>query len=247
MNMKRPEPFMFEEGERAVLLLHGFTGHSGDVRMLGRYLQRKGYTTYAPIYRGHGKGPENLTEGSKEAWWEDVKEAYQFLRNKGYDKIAVAGLSLGGVLSLKLTYNAPVKGVVTMCTPIILDENHRLDEGFRYYATQYKKSDGIAEDEIKGVVDKLVEKSAPLFTEISELIIEVKGELETIYTPTFVVQAKDDHIINTDSANHIYDTVECDDKEIKWYEEAGHAITLGPKKAEVHEDIYNFLESLNWD
>ncbi|RLY51627.1 carboxylesterase, partial [Staphylococcus epidermidis] len=41
MQIKLPKPFFFEEGKRAVLLLHGFTGNSADVRQLGRYLQKK--------------------------------------------------------------------------------------------------------------------------------------------------------------------------------------------------------------
>jgi hypothetical protein len=36
-------------------LLHGFTGNSSDVRQLGRFLQKKGYTSYAPQYEGHAK------------------------------------------------------------------------------------------------------------------------------------------------------------------------------------------------
>lgn len=40
MQIKKPEPFTFEAGDRAVLLLHGFTGHSADVRMLGRFLKK---------------------------------------------------------------------------------------------------------------------------------------------------------------------------------------------------------------
>ena len=32
-----PRPFTFEAGPRAVFLLHGFTGNSADVLMLGRY------------------------------------------------------------------------------------------------------------------------------------------------------------------------------------------------------------------
>ncbi|GAA3319729.1 hypothetical protein GCM10020331_027810 [Ectobacillus funiculus] len=48
MKVGAPKPFTFEAGERAVLLLHGFTGHSADVRMLGRYLEGKGYTCHAP-------------------------------------------------------------------------------------------------------------------------------------------------------------------------------------------------------
>lgn len=42
MQIKLPKPFFFEEGKRAVLLLHGFTGNSSDVRQLGRFLQKRG-------------------------------------------------------------------------------------------------------------------------------------------------------------------------------------------------------------
>ena len=57
MQIKLPKPFFFEEGKRAVLLLHGFTGNSSDVRQLGRFLQKKGYTSYAPQYEGHAAPP----------------------------------------------------------------------------------------------------------------------------------------------------------------------------------------------
>ena len=51
MKVKAPQPFTFGEGKRAVLLLHGFTGNSADVRMLGRFLEKKGYTCHAPIIK----------------------------------------------------------------------------------------------------------------------------------------------------------------------------------------------------
>ena len=41
MQIKLPQPFFFEEGKRAVLLLHGFTGNSSDVRQLGDAYRRK--------------------------------------------------------------------------------------------------------------------------------------------------------------------------------------------------------------
>ena len=46
-----------------MLLLHGFTGNSADVRQLGRYLQ-KGYTSYAPQYEGHAAPPEEILKSS---------------------------------------------------------------------------------------------------------------------------------------------------------------------------------------
>ena len=40
MQIKLPQPFFFQEGKRAVLLLHGFTGNSSDVRQLGRFYKK---------------------------------------------------------------------------------------------------------------------------------------------------------------------------------------------------------------
>ncbi|MFL6516850.1 MAG: carboxylesterase, partial [Bacillus sp. (in: firmicutes)] len=34
MKVVIPKPFTFKGGKRAILLLHGFTGNSADVRML---------------------------------------------------------------------------------------------------------------------------------------------------------------------------------------------------------------------
>lgn len=56
MKLVLPKPFTFEGGKRAVLLLHGFTGNSADVRMLGRFLEKKAIlvmprTTKATEYR----------------------------------------------------------------------------------------------------------------------------------------------------------------------------------------------------
>src|SRR6056297_724630 len=104
MKIANPKPFTFEAGDRAVLLLHGFTGHSADVRMIGRYLEKKGYTSHAPIYKGHGVPPEELVQTGPKDWWQDVQAGLKHLKDKGYEKIAVVGLSLGGVFSLKLGY-----------------------------------------------------------------------------------------------------------------------------------------------
>lgn len=246
MKIKKPQPFTFEEGERAVLLLHGFTGHTADVRMLGRFLQKKGYTTHAPIYRGHGDTPEALLPVHASEWWDDVKHAYTHLKELGYQKIAVAGLSLGGVLGLRLAYSEMTKGVISMCAPMFFDNSSQLTKGFQIYARQYKQAEGKDNETIDMEIQQLLEQSTPLFNELGDTITDVKNHIDQIYTPTFVVQAEDDQMINTDSANYIYDNVECDQKQIRWYQDAGHAITLGKKKEEVHEDIYQFLESLDW-
>lgn len=41
MKVVAPKSFTLEGGKRAVLLLHGFTGSTKDVKRLGQYLQKK--------------------------------------------------------------------------------------------------------------------------------------------------------------------------------------------------------------
>ncbi|WP_249871249.1 alpha/beta hydrolase [Oceanobacillus saliphilus] len=246
MKIKQPKPFTFEAGPRAVLLLHGFTGHSADVRMLGRFLEKKGYTSHAPIYRGHGLPPEELIHTNPDQWWEDVKKGLYHLKQLGYEEIAVAGLSLGGVLGLKLAYSENIKAMIPMCAPMFYDNETELSQAFRMFAKEYKQLEQMDDATITEEVALLVENSKDLFVELGKTITDVKKNVDTIYTPVFVVQARKDQIINTESATYIYENVESDQKDIKWYEESGHVITLGKEKEQLHEDIFQFLEGLDW-
>ena len=247
MRIKLPQPFFFEGGKRAVLLLHGFTGNSADVRMLGRFLETKGYTCHAPHYKGHGVPPEELVTTGPSDWWKDVMMAYDFLKSKGYDEIAVAGLSLGGVFSLKLGYTVPIKGIVPMCAPMYIKSEEVMYEGVLQYARDYKKYEGKSPEEIEFEMNKFVETPMNTLRALQDLIADVRNHIDHIYAPTFVVQARHDKMINIDSANIIYNTIESPVKEIKWYEESGHVITLDKERNQLHEDVFHFLEGLDWN
>ncbi|MEK3937397.1 carboxylesterase [Sporosarcina sp. FSL W7-1349] len=246
MRFAIPKPFFFEKGKRAVLLLHGFTGNSADVRMFGRFLERKNYTSLAPHYKGHGVPPEELIKTGPDEWWQDVVNGYNQLKDAGYDEIAVIGLSLGGVFSLKVGYNMPVKGIATMCAPMSMRTTDLMYEGVLKYAREYKRFEGKSEEEIEKEVEALEQKSMPSLADLRELVYDVRDHVDHIYAPLFVVQATQDDVIDPDSANVIYENAESVDKHIKWYEESGHVITLGPEKEQLHEDLFEFLESLDW-
>jgi carboxylesterase len=246
MRIVPPKPFTFEAGKRAVLLLHGFTGSTADIRILGRFLEKKGYTSHAPQYKGHGVPPEELVHTGPSDWWQDVLKGYEFLKEKGYNEIAVAGLSLGGVFSLKLGYTVPVKGIVPMCAPMFIKSEEVMYNGVVDYAKEYKRFEGKAEDQIEKEIEAFKETPMGTLASLQNMIAEVKNNIDMIYAPTFVVQARNDHMINTESANIIYNEIESDYKDLKWYEESGHVITLDKEKEQLHEDVLSFLEELDW-
>ncbi|AFJ63556.1 alpha/beta hydrolase family protein [Bacillus sp. CN2] len=246
MKIVTPKPFTFKGGDKAVLLLHGFTGNTADVRMLGRYLNERGYTCHAPQYKGHGVPPEELVHTGPEDWWKDVMDGYEYLRSEGYENIAACGLSLGGVFSLKLGYTVPIKGIVPMCAPMHIKSEEVMYEGVLSYARNYKKFEGKQPEQIEKEMKEFEKTPMNTLKSLQELIADVRKNVDMIYSPTFVVQARHDHMINTESANIIYNEVETDDKQLKWYEESGHVITLDKERDLVHQDVYEFLEKLDW-
>lgn len=246
MKVKLPEPFFFKGGDRAVLCLHGFTGNSADCRMLARYLEKRGYTCYGPQYKGHGVPPEELVQYGPDDWWEDVIEAYNYLKEQGYQQIAAVGLSLGGVFSLKLGYTVPIKGIVSMCAPMYIKSEEVMYQGVLEYAREYKRRIGKTAEEIEAEMAEFAKTPMKTLKALQGLITEVRDNVDMIYAPTFVVQARHDEMINTDSANIIYDNVESTIKKIKWYEESSHVITLDKERDQLHEDVYQFLEQLDW-
>ncbi|MGG2025686.1 carboxylesterase [Gottfriedia sp. S16(2024)] len=246
MRVTMPKPFTFEGGDRAVLLLHGFTGHSADVRMLGRFLEKQGYTCHAPHYKGHGVPPDELVHTGPEDWWKDVMEAYQFLKDKGHQKIAAVGLSLGGVFALKLGYTVPLNGIVTMCSPMYIKSEEIMYEGVLAYTREFKKREGKSPEQIEVEMEEFKKTPMNTLKALQGLIKEVRENVDTVYAPTFVVQSTVDEMINTDSAIIIYNEVQSDQKKLKWYENSTHVITLGQEKDMLHEDVLAFLNELEW-
>ena len=239
-------PFFFEAGPRAVLLLHGFTGSSADVRMLGRFLEKHGYTSLAPHYKGHGVPPEELIATSPDDWWQDVINGYNKLKQAGYEEIAIAGLSLGGVFSLKLATSQPVKGVVTMCSPMTMRTTDIMFEGVLDYAKQYKKQQGKSEQEIELEIEAIKQQGMVSLPQLQQLINDVRQMIDLLYAPILVIQSRHDNVIDPDSANIIYNSVESIDKTIRWFEESGHVITLDKEKDKLHEEVLTFLNTLDW-
>ena len=154
-------------------------------------------------------------------------------------------MSLGGVFSLKLGYTVPVLGVVPMCAPMYIKSEETMYQGILAYAREYKSVSKITRANRTRNVG-IPKTPMNTLKALQQLIADVRNNVDMIYAPTFVVQARHDEMINTDSANIIYNGVESTLKDIKWYEDSTHVITLDKQRDELHEDVYNFLEQLDW-
>lgn len=133
-----------------------------------------------------------------------------------------------------------------MCAPMTMRTLDLMFEGVLAYAKQYKQYEGKTADDIEKEVEAIRQKGMPSLPELQKLVSDVRAEVDLVYSPLFVVQATNDNIIDPKSAHYIYEEAQSNMKEIKWYEHSGHVITLGREKDQLHEDIYQFLEKLDW-
>jgi carboxylesterase len=115
------------------------------------------------------------------------------------------------------------------------------------YASDYKRYEGKSKAEIEEEVNALRGKTMPSLAELTMLVDDVKEQLPEIDAPLLVIQSRNDEVIDSGSANVIYENAASERKQIKWYEKSGHVITLGPEKEDLHETVFEFLESLDWN
>ena len=101
--IRTAEPFFFPgEGKNArigCLVTHGFTGAPKEMRWLGEYLHRQGYTVCGVRLAGHATRPADMVRSRWQDWLLSLEDGYALLRSCT-EQVCLLGLSMGGVLSL---------------------------------------------------------------------------------------------------------------------------------------------------
>ena len=114
--------FLLEGSNRkAVLLIHGYTGTPSEMLPLGNYLNQLGYTVLCRRLPGHGTSVGDLERTTAEDWYSAAKDACEGLLGR-YEDVYVAGLSMGGLLAIKLAALLPVKKAAFISTPIFVQD-----------------------------------------------------------------------------------------------------------------------------
>jgi len=98
--------FFFEGGRSGVLLIHGLTGTPMEMRLLGKGLNRAGFSVHGMQLAGHCGNAEDLLGTGWRDWYASVEKAADEMLDK-VDHLFVGGLSMGALLALKLAAEQP--------------------------------------------------------------------------------------------------------------------------------------------
>jgi alpha-beta hydrolase superfamily lysophospholipase len=100
------DTFIWEGGPFGILLLHGFTATTAEVRPLAKLLHQNGYTVSGPLLPGFGTTPEQANLCRWQDWAAAASDAYQRLTELCLT-VFVGGESMGGLLALYLASQQP--------------------------------------------------------------------------------------------------------------------------------------------
>ncbi|OGI27585.1 MAG: hypothetical protein A2359_04640 [Candidatus Moranbacteria bacterium RIFOXYB1_FULL_43_19] len=270
--MKNKHSFLLKGNNNiGVLLLHGWTSPPEEFLPLAKYLNSFGYTVSAPLLRGHGTKPEDLLGVKWEDWLEDSRKALEELKKtlslttavvrndadedltrgqngmsvaRDETKIFVGGISMGGNLSMMLSGDDSVAGILAM-GPSVKFRFHKLDKlviafmGLtkvyrkKYYPPWVRKKMGKRDVYMYYPVESA--------KEVMKLADETRKYLPAVIKPILIMQSTSDHMVSKRSPQIIADGVKSKIKEIFWIENAYHVFA---EKKEVWEKIGEFIKKI---
>ena len=203
------EPWSAAGGPAGALCLHGFTGNPSSMRGLAEAFAAAGFSVELPRLPGHGTTVEEMKGTRWADWTAEVEAAYQRLAART-ERVVVAGLSMGGSLSLWTALHHPeVAGLVlvnpaTMPQPSeVMEMVHgMLDEGVDHMP-------GIGAD----IADPDVTESAyaetplrPLASLVEDGLAQMVDRYGEITCPLLLLTSPQDHVVDPGNGDLLAET-----------------------------------------
>jgi len=244
------EPFLFPGNSTGVLLTHGFTGTPKELRWMGEYLHRQGYTVLGIRLAGHATRPEDLIHSRWQEWLLSVEDGYRLLASCT-ERVFLAGLSMGGVLSLTFASAAAVQGVIAMSTPFALPEDPRLrvlkplsrvlhyvpkgssDPGQGWFGDAWKQHVAYPQYPVRAI------------GELNQLLGVMRARLLQVKAPVLLVSSREDDDFIREGMAQIQARLGSPDKQVMWVEGSGHVITEEPQREIVFSAAADFIRRIS--
>jgi carboxylesterase len=247
------EPFFFlgDSSKSACLLIHGFTGTPKEMKWMGEYLNQQGYTCLGVRLAGHATQPEDMIRSQYTDWIASVEDGFHLLCGIT-DQIFLAGLSMGGILSLLMSTSLipRVKGVVAMSTPDRLPRDYPIwflqaispFVKFRPKSREKPGSGWFDHDAYQEHVSYPQNPVRPT-AELKKLIIEMRAALPKVDVPVLLMHSKDDTYVLPENMDRIYaGLVNAREKTKLYITGSGHVLPRDAARGRVLQSALEFIQ-----
>jgi len=235
------DAFFWEGRPVGILLSHGFTATTAEVRLVAEKFHARGYTVAAPLLPGHGATPDDLNQTKWRDWVESGEESLQKLFGS-CEQVWVAGASMGGLLALYLaSTNQQISGAL-LYVPAIRTMMSKMDILQLYLGAPFVKE--LARDSLDGSDLWQGYPGLPLRGIIQFLRFQsaTVKRLSDIHQPVLIFQGRKDVTVAPEAGEIIMGGVSSEIKEHHWMEKSSHSILLDEEYEEVAKMSMAFIE-----
>ena len=228
----------------AFLLIHGFCASYDELATLEKFLSDEGYASFAVQLAGHGTTPEDLKATSWHDWYESVRRGLEVVRSWNPKFLFVAGISMGGALSILLASEegdidgmvlmAPalkISGFMTKLVPILkffmMDREIDVEAAQRVYDVRRTKYD---------------REPVSAYHELFKLQKVARKRMGKVVVPTLILQGTEDKTIDPANGQIALDGISSEKKELYMIEGAEHVISCHPTRADAYPLILEFVK-----
>lgn len=216
-------------GNAAALCLHGLTGTPYEVRPIAEALAARGVRAVGIWMAGHNGTVADLARTTHQAWLGRAREALEALR-RDHERVFLVGVSMGGVVSLRLAQETPVDGIVTVGTPLALPPPiPQLIPLLRLFSQgRTKRGSGVADPEALARHPGFPVMPYASVHELIRLQRRVARALDRIEVPILVAHGLLDETARPQDARRLYASVGTPeaDKALLLLERSAHVATV---------------------
>ncbi|HNX61231.1 MAG TPA: alpha/beta fold hydrolase [Candidatus Limiplasma sp.] len=240
------QPFLFPGGPKGILLLHGFTGSVSHMRPLADLLAGMGYTVQGINLPGHATTEAGMARSGWKQWLDASRSVLIELR-KHCPVVTVAGLSMGGVISLLLAEEGLPDACVTLSAPMAT-QNKWIGLS-RIVAPIKPRISWAPPEERKTLPYAAYDFGYSGFptakaADLNRLIHMARKNLSHVTCPVLAVQSRKDGTISPDSAEVILQGVSSVIKQKLMLADAPHVCTLSSELPDISNAMDLLMSSL---
>ncbi len=243
-----PDPFDFPGGSVGVLLIHGFTGSSAEMRPMGQYLAGQGYTALGPLLPGHGTRWQDLASCKWTDWTSAAERVYIGMKERCHT-IFVGGGSMGALITLFLAERHPeIAGIIAMA-PALFAQDWRINiawllkrlRPFSPYDPQ-RDGDDLADPEARQrYLWSYMGTPLAAAEQLVYLQRLVQRRLHEVVVPTLILQSKHDRTVKPSGADYAFNRISSCHKELVWLPRSGHCLWVDIEKEQVWLKAHQFI------
>ena len=241
-----PSAFFLPGGSVGVLLLHGFTGAPTEMRLLGDYLNGRGYTVAAPLLPGHGTRVEDMNGYRWRDWVRHAEAALIDLQSH-CATVFVGGLSLGSLIGIYLVAQHPDVAGLIAYSPAVLVASRSvwlapLVKHFVPILSAPVSPSDLTDPEAGSRLWCYEQIPVPAVHETMRMAMRAMGLLPGLRVPLLVVYSVGDRTIHRDSGRYTFEVAGTPDKELLVLHNSGHALTVDSEWRLVAGRTAEFIE-----